>query len=68
MSDSNTREILADASLTIPQFCDLENISIAFYYKLKHQGLGPVEMRLGRSPRITAAARRRWQQQREKKD
>jgi hypothetical protein len=66
--DSKPREILADASLTIPEFCRAERISVAFYYKLKHQGLGPVEMRLGRSPRITAAARRRWQQQREMKD
>jgi hypothetical protein len=62
MIDSTIRDV-PDHSLTIPEFCRAERISVAAYYNLDPK---PDEMRHGRSVRISAAARRRWQEQREK--
>jgi hypothetical protein len=62
MADSITCDII-DHSLTIPEFCRAERISVAAYYNLNPK---PDEMRHGRSVRISAAARKRWQEQREK--
>jgi len=56
----------ADPSFTIAEFCRLEKISRAFYYKLKAQKRGPREMDLGPgAKRITGQARRDWHRQRE---
>jgi hypothetical protein len=54
--------------LSRKQFCELENISLSTYHKLKRQGLGPDEtcfkgMGLAR---ISAKARRSWHSKIEK--
>ena len=54
-----------EPSLTIPQFCAAEEISESSYYKLKALGLTPEEMSPPGLPglvRITAAARKAWQE------
>ncbi|WP_020187722.1 hypothetical protein [Methylopila sp. 73B] len=52
-------------ALTVPQFCTAVGISRCGYYKLKAQGLGPREMRLGASVRISPEALLDWQRERE---
>jgi hypothetical protein len=52
-------------SLTIEQFCSDEQLSVPFYFKLRRQGKGPREIRLGRAVRITRQARRDWRRERE---
>jgi hypothetical protein len=54
----------AEPSSSIDGFCKLEDISPASYYKLRDKGLGPEEMRIPGTAliRITARARRQWQQ------
>jgi|SRR5882672_11433151 len=32
-----------NASVTIPEFCELEKIGITFYYRMRKLGIGPVE-------------------------
>lgn len=60
MSDTPTD----DRSLTIQQFCALEALSPASYFKLRRLGKGPREMRIAGSSfvRISAAARFEWQE------
>ncbi len=51
----------ADKSLTISQFCALEEISRAEFYKIRRAGRAPVVIYPGPGcPRITADARRDW--------
>jgi hypothetical protein len=57
--------VAADRSLTIPEFCALEQISESSYYKLKALGLNPRELRCNSIVRITPQARLDWQQARE---
>jgi len=52
-------------SLTIEQFCEGEQLSVPYYFKMRRQGKGPREIRLGRAVRITRQARRDWRRQRE---
>ena len=47
-------------------FCAAHGISEAFYFKLRDQGLGPDEMRLGARVFITHEAAARWRRAREK--
>jgi hypothetical protein len=47
-------------SKTIEQFCSTNGISRSFYYKLKHAGLGPDEMRFGKAVRISSSAEAEW--------
>jgi hypothetical protein len=50
-----------DKSLTISQFCALEEISRAEFYKMRRAGRGPVVVYPGPGcPRISAKARRDW--------
>jgi hypothetical protein len=51
-----------ERSLSIRDFCALEDMSQCTYHKLKRLGLGPQELRFpGMSfVRVTAAARREW--------
>jgi hypothetical protein len=61
---------IEERSISIPEFCALECMSTATYYKLKRMGLAPRETRLpGRINwiRITPAARRGWHKLMEKK-
>jgi hypothetical protein len=50
---------------TIPQFCKRHRFSIPFYYKLKAQGLGPRELRLGARVLITRESAQVWRRERE---
>jgi predicted DNA-binding transcriptional regulator AlpA len=48
-------------SKTIAEFCASHGISRGTYYRLKREGRGPEELRLGpQLPRITAAAEEAW--------
>jgi hypothetical protein len=51
-----------EQSTTIPQFCLLEDISAATYFKMQREGHGPRELRIPGTNvvRITARARREW--------
>jgi hypothetical protein len=49
-------------SHTKAEFCALEKISRAYYYKLRRAGDGPDEMDTGR---ISPEARERWHRERE---
>lgn len=50
---------------SIKEFCRAHGISPPTYYQLKHQGLGPVEMRMGAVVRISAEAAAAWRRARE---
>ncbi len=56
---------------TVEQFCADHQISRAFYYKLRKQGRGPAEIKLGArtmiSPESAAAWRRHLQKRNSKK-
>ena len=53
------------AVYSIPSFCQAHGISEALYHKLKNQGLGPDEMKLGARTLITFEAAARWRAVRE---
>jgi hypothetical protein len=53
------------ALFSVASFCDAHGISQAFYFKLKNQGLGPDEMRLGARIFITFESAERWRATRE---
>src|SRR4051812_5229349 len=60
-----TEDIVADhreRALTIREFCILENMAAATYYKIRRLGYGPDEMRVPGPAlvRITQRARRDW--------
>jgi hypothetical protein len=70
---STTRNPEADsfslerAAFTVPEFCIRNHISRPTYHRLRAQGRGPVEMRLGLNTiRITAEAEREWQHRMQK--
>ena len=53
---------LQRAAYTIPEFCFRNNLSRPTYHRLRSEGRGPVEMRIGLNMiRITSAAERDWQ-------
>jgi hypothetical protein len=53
-------------SRTIDQFCAHHNFSRAYYFAMRKAGLGPIEMRFGRTMvRISNEAERAWQHARE---
>jgi len=55
---------LERVAYTVPEFCFRNNISRPTYHRLRAEGRGPVEMRLGLNAiRITADAEREWQRQ-----
>jgi hypothetical protein len=56
----------AESSHTIDEFCKLERICRSTYYNLQRTGLGPDEILIGSHRRITARARRRWHEKRER--
>ena len=56
------RIALERAAYTIPEFCFRNSISRPTYHRLRAQGRGPAEMRIGLNMiRITAEAERDWQ-------
>src|SRR3954452_102826 len=52
-------------ALSIPEFCDAHGISEAFFYKLKKQGKGPREMKVGTRTLITFESAAEWRRARE---
>ncbi len=49
------------AAFTIGDFCEAHGISRTAYYEMKHQGIGPREMRIGSSGvRISIEAAAEW--------
>ena len=49
----------------IPQFCERHGFSVAHYYRLRDDGLGPAEMRAGGRVLISKEAALRWRRERE---
>ena len=47
-------------------FCKAHGLSESFYHKLKNEGLGPDEMRVGSKVLITFESAARWRAAREK--
>jgi predicted DNA-binding transcriptional regulator AlpA len=71
-SMSKSRTLFATArprpprlALSIPEFCDAHGISEGFFYKLKKQGEGPREMKVGSRTLITLEAAAEWRRARE---
>jgi hypothetical protein len=58
-------EPLPFLAFTIAEFCKANSFSPAMYWKMKSQGLGPVEMKVGRRILISMEAASNWQRQRE---
>jgi hypothetical protein len=53
---------LERVAFTIPEFCFRNNISRPTYHRLRSEGRGPAEMRIGLNAiRISAEAERDWQ-------
>jgi predicted DNA-binding transcriptional regulator AlpA len=52
-------------ALSIPEFCAAHGISEAFYYKLKKQGKGPREMKIGARTLVTFESAAEWRRARE---
>jgi predicted DNA-binding transcriptional regulator AlpA len=52
-------------ALSIPEFCKAHGISEAFFYKLKKQGEGPREMKVGARTLITFESAAEWRRARE---
>jgi len=52
-------------ALSIPEFCDAHGISEGFYFKLKKQGKGPREMKVGARTLITLESAAEWRRERE---
>ncbi|MEN5105574.1 MULTISPECIES: excisionase [unclassified Brucella] len=48
------------SNLTIQQFCERFNLSPSTYYRLKRDGLGPRELRVGRRVIIPAKIADEW--------
>jgi predicted DNA-binding transcriptional regulator AlpA len=53
-------------ALSIPEFCKAHGISEGFFYKLKKQGEGPREMKVGRRTLIAFESAAEWRRAREK--
>lgn len=51
---------MSSSILTIPQFCERFNLSLSTYYRLKRDGLGPRELRVGRRVIIPAKIADEW--------
>jgi len=52
-------------ALSIPEFCKAHGISEGFFYKLKKQGKGPREMKVGARTLITLESAAEWRRARE---
>ena len=53
-------------TFSIPEFCEAHGISEGFFYKLKKQGEGPREMKVGTRTLITFESAAEWRRTREK--
>jgi predicted DNA-binding transcriptional regulator AlpA len=52
-------------ALSIPEFCEAHGISEGLFYKLKKQGEGPREMKVGARTLITFESAAEWRRTRE---
>jgi predicted DNA-binding transcriptional regulator AlpA len=52
-------------ALSIPEFCEAHGISEGLFYKLKKQGAGPREMKIGTRTLITFESAAEWRRARE---
>jgi len=52
-------------ALSIPEFCEAHGISEGLFYKLKKQGEGPREMKVGARTLITFESAAEWRRARE---
>lgn len=52
-------------ALSIAEFCRAHSISERMYFKLRAQGLGPVEMAVGTRRLISLEAAEQWRRERE---
>jgi predicted DNA-binding transcriptional regulator AlpA len=52
-------------ALSIPEFCEAHGISEGFFYKLKKQGEGPREMKVGARTLISLESAAEWRRARE---
>ena len=52
-------------ALSIPEFCEAHGISQAFFFKLKKQGKGPREMKVGARKLVTLESAAEWRRERE---
>jgi hypothetical protein len=52
------------AAYSIDQFAQAHGLSVAMYFKLRGQGLGPEEMHVGRRRLISLEAAARWRAER----
>jgi hypothetical protein len=67
-SDTNPHP-LERLAFSIPEFCYRNNLSRATYHRLRAEGKGPVEMRLGLNAiRISADAERDWRNRMQQPD
>jgi predicted DNA-binding transcriptional regulator AlpA len=53
-------EVAAMRSFSIDDWCQLHNLSRAFFYKLDTQGQAPKTFKIGRCRRISEAAATEW--------
>lgn len=53
-------------AMNIPEFCEAFRISEDFYFKLKRQGQGPREMKVGKRTLISVEAANEWRIERER--
>jgi predicted DNA-binding transcriptional regulator AlpA len=56
----STTQANADTLQSIPEFCNENGISRAFFYKLKSQGKAPKIAKLGSRSVVTPKARQDW--------
>jgi hypothetical protein len=52
--------VVSDPTLSVAEFCDAECISKFIYYRMKKEGTGPREFRVGHSVRIAHEDRIAW--------
>jgi hypothetical protein len=52
-------------AFTIAEFAQAHRLSVSMYYKLKAQGLGPIEMIVGSRRYVSFEAAERWRRERE---
>ena len=52
-------------AFSITEFCQRNRISVPLYYKLRKQGLGPAEFRMGARVLISKEAAAAWRRERE---
>jgi excisionase family DNA binding protein len=57
---TRTKKKVGRKSFSIKEICERNHIGRSTYYKLKEDGLGPKEVRIGRSVRVTREAEDEW--------